>query len=108
MKRVNHMRNSSTTAAVVCTVQSVGDMCIACSCWTCDVAIILCRDDENGNATENGVAALGKALQHMQNLPDSSAVAELWVQSLPLTVDADEAKIAHKQLVGLIQKSDQR
>lgn len=68
----------------------------------------MCRDDENGNATENAVAALGKALQYMPNLPDSSAVAELWVQSLPLTVDADEAKIAHKQLVGLIQKSDQR
>ena len=69
---------------------------------------MLHRDDENSNATENAVAALGKALQYMPNLPDSSAVAELWVQSLPLTVDADEAKIAHKQLVGLIQKSDQR
>lgn len=68
----------------------------------------MCRADESANATENAVAALGKALQHMQNLPDTSGVAELWVQSLPLTVDADEAKIAHKQLVGYIQSSDQR
>ena len=68
----------------------------------------MCRDDESANATENAVAALGKALQHTQNLPDSSGVAELWVQALPLTVDADEAKIAHKQLVGYIQSSDQR
>ena len=66
------------------------------------------RDDTNGHATENAVAALGKTLQHMPNLPDSAGVAELWVQSLPLTLDADEAKIAHKQLIGFIQNSDQR
>ena len=68
----------------------------------------LCRDDTNGNATENAVAALGKALQHTPNIPDNLGVADLWVQSLPLTVDAEEAKIAHKQLIGFIQSSDQR
>lgn len=66
------------------------------------------RDDANGHATENAVSALGKALQHTPNVPDSLGVADLWVQSLPLTVDAEEAKIAHKQLVGLVQNSDQR
>lgn len=66
------------------------------------------RDETNGHATENAVAALGKALQHMPGLPDSSGVADMWVQSLPLTLDADEAKIAHKQLIGFIQNSDQR
>lgn len=44
----------------------------------------------------------------MPNLPDNMAVASLWVQSLPLTLDAEEAKIAHKQLVSFIQSSDQR
>ncbi len=68
----------------------------------------VCRDDTNGHATENAVSALGKALQHTPNVPDSLGVADLWVQSLPLTVDAEEAKIAHKQLVGLVQNSDQR
>ena len=68
----------------------------------------LCRDETNGHATENAIAALGKALQHTPNLPDSMGVAGMWVQSLPLTLDADEAKIAHKQLVGFIQNSDQR
>ncbi|KAA6426387.1 MAG: Embryo defective [Trebouxia sp. A1-2] len=60
------------------------------------------RDDTNGHATENAVSALGKALQHTPNVPDSLGVADLWVQSLPLTVDAEEAKTAHKQLVGLV------
>ncbi|KAL0056152.1 hypothetical protein WJX82_008212 [Trebouxia sp. C0006] len=66
------------------------------------------RDDANGHATENAVSALGKALQHNPNVPESLGVADLWLQSLPLTVDAEEAKIAHKQLVGLVQNSDQR
>ncbi len=68
----------------------------------------MCRNDANGHATENAVSALGKALQHTPNVPDSLGVADLWVQSLPLTVDAEEAKIAHKQLVGLVHNSDQR
>ena len=81
---------------------------------TCYIAYVqqvfplCCRDETNGHATENAVAALGKALQHMPGLPDSSGVADMWVQSLPLTLDADEAKIAHKQLIGFIQNSDQR
>ena len=68
----------------------------------------VCRDDANGHATENAVSALGKALQHTPNVPESLGVADLWLQSLPLTVDAEEAKIAHKQLVVLVQNSDQR
>lgn len=69
---------------------------------------LLHRDDTNGHATENAVSALGKALHHTPNMPDSAGAAELWVQSLPLTVDAEEAKIAHKQLIAFIQNSDQR
>ena len=80
------------------------DLMYTASCLVCCV----CRDDAKGHATENAVSALGKALQHLTNMPESLGVADLWVQSLPLTLDAEEAKIAHKQLIGFIQNSDQR
>ena len=68
-----------------------------------------CRDESNGHATENAIAALGKALQHLApSAPDDMGVANQWLQSLPLMLDSDEAKIAHKQLVGYVQSSDQR
>jgi hypothetical protein len=69
------------------------------------------RSEENATATENAVAALGKILEHQPNVLDaqqSKALADTWVQALPILEDAVEAVQVHAQLVRFIEKSDAR
>jgi hypothetical protein len=69
------------------------------------------RSEDNATATENAISALGKVLQHVpQCIPDSQgqALGSAWVQALPITEDEAEAISAHAQLVGFLERQDQR
>jgi len=65
------------------------------------------KGEDNINATENAVSALGKVLEFQPDCVDPSA-GTLFITHLPLEEDEDEAKAAHKRLVKLVQQSDHR
>ena len=69
---------------------------------------MLCRSEDNKNATENAVSSLGKVLQYQPGTQDGEQLGELWVTSLPLTSDKAEAKAVHAQLVYFLDQSDSR
>lgn len=45
---------------------------------------------------------------HGDGAADGAAVAQAWLSCLPLMVDEVEARVAHEQLVRLVEKSDPR
>ncbi len=49
-----------------------------------------------------------QVLEFQSDAVDSAAVAEAWLNSLPLTVDEVEAQGSHALLVRLIEQSDPR
>ncbi len=65
------------------------------------------RSEENILATENAVGALGKFLEFHPECVDPGA-GTLFVQSLPLMADDEEAKVVHPQLVRLVSSNDTR
>lgn len=70
-----------------------------------------CRSEDNATATENAIAALGKVVEFQSSVLDaaqSQALAEVWVNALPLTEDEVEAQNVHRQLIKLVEKQDQR
>lgn len=66
------------------------------------------RSDENLSATENAASALGKLLEHRPQDASDPALGGLYVSSLPVTEDREEAKSVHAQLVRFLQHSDPR
>ncbi|GLC61179.1 hypothetical protein PLESTB_001728100 [Pleodorina starrii] len=69
------------------------------------------KNEDNDMATDNAVAALGRVLAHHAEAlgPDGgAAAATLWLQSLPLKVDAVEATAMHEQLVNMCEAQDPR
>lgn len=65
------------------------------------------RSEDNENATENAISALGKVLEFQADCVDPTA-ATLYLNSLPLKEDESEARIVHAQLLRLVQASDPR
>ena len=61
------------------------------------------REDENINATENAVSALGKLCEHQTQNLDAKSIFPSFLACLPLTEDAVEARVVHAQLVRLLQ-----
>jgi hypothetical protein len=68
----------------------------------------LISDDDNELATDNALSTLGKILEHYPDLPDTAAIATMWVNALPLTADALEAQQQHALLVKLLEARDGR
>ena len=64
------------------------------------------KSDENEQATDNAVSALGMLLQHHTDVVDKAQVAPLWVNALPLLADSIEAKVMHELLVQLLEARD--
>ena len=64
-------------------------------------------EEENLNATENAISALGKLCEFQRNaIPTPEAVVPQWLGCLPLTEDKVEARLVHDQLVRLLEKGD--
>ena len=62
-------------------------------------------------ATENAIAALGRALEGHATAMEESVAAQswnVWVNSLPIEEDKVEAKYVHAQLVRHVEASDAR
>lgn len=65
------------------------------------------RDEDNVNATENAISALGKLCEFQRNaIPTPEAVVPQWLGCLPLTEDKVEARLVHEQLVRLLERGD--
>lgn len=70
------------------------------------------RSEENEGATENAIYALGM-IYHIKLYRTVSwgpiepyQLASLWLQSLPLRADVQEAKVAHNQLCDALESGD--
>lgn len=62
------------------------------------------RSGENVGATENASAAIAKILHTLSAaLPNSNAVVESWVKTLPITSDAEAAPFAYTFLAKLME-----
>jgi len=65
------------------------------------------RSEENLNATENAVSALGKLCEFQRNaIPGAEQVVPQWLSCLPLTEDCVEARVVHAQLVRMLEGGD--
>jgi hypothetical protein len=65
------------------------------------------RSEENLNATENAVSALGKLCEFQRDaIPDAATVVSRWLACLPLREDVVEARAVHEQLVRMLQAND--
>ncbi|CAI7776152.1 unnamed protein product [Closterium sp. NIES-54] len=61
------------------------------------------------SATDNAISALGRLCEHQAHAPfDSAHVLSVWLAYLPIREDRAEAKVAHAQLCGLLERSDAR
>ncbi|GJP49341.1 hypothetical protein CLOM_g8564 [Closterium sp. NIES-68] len=61
------------------------------------------------SATDNAISALGRLCEHQAQAPfDSAHVLSVWLAYLPIREDRAEAKVAHAQLCGLLERSDPR
>ncbi|CAI5949010.1 unnamed protein product, partial [Closterium sp. NIES-65] len=61
------------------------------------------------SATDNAISALGRLCEHQAHAPfDSAHVLSVWLAYLPIREDRAEAKVAHAQLCGLLERSDTR
>lgn len=61
------------------------------------------RDEECNGATENAVSAIGKIIQFNHSKFDVNQVLFLWLNSMPIVYDSDEAKISYSFLCSLIE-----
>ncbi|EDO06826.1 uncharacterized protein BBOV_IV004650 [Babesia bovis T2Bo] len=58
---------------------------------------------EQQSATDNAIAALGEIIRHHgDKLNEAASYLNLWLKSLPLKADEEEAKRVHKNLMDLI------
>jgi len=65
------------------------------------------RSEENLNATENAVSALGKLCESQRGaIPNAAAVVPQWLSCLPLREDTVEARVVHAQLVRMLEAGD--
>lgn len=65
------------------------------------------RSEENLNATENAVSALGKLCESQRSaIPGAERVVPQWLSCLPLTEDTVEARVVHEQLVRMLTAGD--
>lgn len=62
------------------------------------------RMDENEDATDNVVSALGKVCLHLSHATDLQQVLPVWVSYLPLKADLEEAAVCHEQLCTLLER----
>jgi hypothetical protein len=62
------------------------------------------RVDENEDATDNVVSALGKVCLHLSHATNLQQVLPVWVNYLPLKADLEEAAVCHEQLCKLLEK----
>ena len=65
------------------------------------------RSEENLNATENAVSALGKLCESQRGaIPGAQDVVPRWLGCLPLREDTVEARVVHAQLVRMLEAGD--
>ena len=65
------------------------------------------RSDENLNATENAISALGKLCESQRSaIPRADQVVPQWLSCLPLREDTVEARVVHAQLVRMLEAGD--
>ena len=65
------------------------------------------RSDENLNATENAISALGKLCESQRSaIPQADQVVPQWLSCLPLREDTVEARVVHAQLVRMLEAGD--
>ena len=65
------------------------------------------RSDENLNATENAISALGKLCESQRAaIPQAEQVVPQWLSCLPLREDTVEARVVHAQLVRMLEAGD--
>jgi hypothetical protein len=65
------------------------------------------RSDENLNATENAISALGKLCESQRSaIPGAEQVVPQWLSCLPLREDTVEARVVHAQLVRMLEAGD--
>ena len=65
------------------------------------------RNEENLNATENAVSALGKLCESQRGaIPGAPDVVPRWLGCLPLREDTVEARVVHAQLVRMLEAGD--
>ena len=65
-----------------------------------------CRNEENIMATENSISALGKIIRSYKDsgLFDSNSVISMWIGSLPIIEDCEEAPATYQLLLDLIMQ----
>ncbi|XP_075093546.1 uncharacterized protein LOC107804339 isoform X6 [Nicotiana tabacum] len=64
------------------------------------------REPENLSAYYNAAFALGKICQFHQESIDSAQIIPSWLNCLPIKEDTVKAKVVHKQLCSMVERSD--
>ncbi|XP_009594485.1 uncharacterized protein [Nicotiana tomentosiformis] len=64
------------------------------------------REPENLSAYYNAAFALGKICQFHQESIDSTQIIPAWLNCLPIKEDTVKAKVVHKQLCSMVERSD--
>ena len=62
------------------------------------------RIDDNEDATDNVVSALGKICLHQSQSVDVSTLFPVWLAYLPLKADLEEAAVCNEQLCTLLDR----
>ncbi|XP_070018413.1 uncharacterized protein [Nicotiana sylvestris] len=64
------------------------------------------REPENLSAYYNAAFALGKICQFHQESIDAAQIIPSWLNCLPIKEDTVKAKVVHKQLCSMVERSD--
>jgi len=61
------------------------------------------REEENINATENGISAIGKIIKHVPETLDIGRVLPMWLSLLPVLEDKIESQIVYENLIFFLE-----
>jgi len=64
------------------------------------------RKEENINATENAISAIGKILQYQSTSVDVQSLTNMWLSWLPVTEDKIESRVTYGLLCHFIETSN--
>ena len=108
MERPATVRTAAAYGLGVCAAQLGPAMAPFC----CDIVAKLVglvnhpesRVDDNEDATDNVVSALGKICLHQSQFVDVSTLFPIWLAYLPLKADLEEAAVCNDQLCTLLDR----